>query len=109
MSDELLELETAASALKGEGKFQEAIDKLNELLAIDQSFVRAHLALSVLYHETKDYDNSVKHAEQVVELEPDDSFNFSALSITYQRAFEHTRDPAFIEKAELAKAKSQSV
>lgn len=109
MSDEVLQLENEASALREEGKLEEAIEKLKTLLEHDQKFVRAHLALAVLYHNVKDYEKSVYHAEQAVEIEPSDSFNYSALSISYQRAFEHTRDPAYIEKAELAMAKSREV
>ncbi len=107
MSEQTIKLENEAAALKDEGKFDESIAKYNELLGLDESFVRAHLALSVLYHNVKDYEKSVAHAEQAVELEPNDSFNYSALSISYQRAFEHTRDPSFIEKAETAMAKGR--
>ncbi len=109
MSEQLLKLENEATALKNDGNPQGAIEKLLELLAIDDTFVRAHMALSVLYHTVKDYEKSVQHAERVVELEPGDPFNFSALSIAYQRAFEHTRDPEFIQKAELAMARSRGV
>ena len=49
MSPEQLELETQAEQLKAEGKFEEGIAKLLEALEIDESFARAHLALSVLY------------------------------------------------------------
>ena len=49
---------------------------------------------------------SVAAAEKAVQLEPDDAFNYTALSVTYQRAFEGTRDPAYIQKAEEAKARA---
>jgi tetratricopeptide (TPR) repeat protein len=99
MSPELLALEKEADQLKNEGKNEEAIAKLIEALAVDENFVRAHLALSVLYHKTEVHDKSVAHAEKAYELEPDD-FNAAALSVTYQRAFEGTRDPIYIQKAE---------
>ena len=85
---------------KSDGKNEEAIAKLIEALEKDESFVRAHLALSVLYHKLADYEKSVAHAERAVELEPNDAFNVAALSVTYQRAFEGTRDPIYIQKAE---------
>ena len=100
MSPELLELENEAEKLKGEGKNEEAIAKLHEALAIDENFVRAHLAVSVLYHKIEDYEKSVAHAEKAYQLEPEDPFNAAALSVTYQRAFEGTRDPIYIQKAE---------
>lgn len=102
MSPEILTLENEANALKDEGKLDEAIAKLNEALALDESFVRAHLALSVLYHKVENHEKSVVHGERAVELEPGDVFNAAALSVTYQRAFEGTRDPIYIEKAEAA-------
>jgi len=102
MSDELLALENAATELREQGKHQEAAEKLQQILAQDESFVRAHLALAVAYHHLQDYDQAIKHAERAVELEPNEPFNYSALSITYKRALDHTRDPTLIEKAELA-------
>ena len=105
MNPDLLALETEADQLKGDGKNEEAVAKLKEALELDESFVRAHLALSVLYHKLADYQKSVAHAERAVELEPDDAFNVAALSVTYQRAFEGTRDPIYIQKAEEALAR----
>lgn len=99
MSD-ILELEKQADALREAGDYPQAIEKLNEILACDEQFVRAHLGLSVLYHLTGDYEKSVRHGERAVELEPDDSFNVAALSITYQRALDATGDLAYKEKAE---------
>ena len=106
---QVLALEKEADALKADGKNDEAIAKLTEALALDDQFVRGHMGLSVLYHLVGDYAKSCHHAEQVVEIEPEDQFNWSALSVTYQRAFEGTRDPAYIQKAEDAMAKSRMV
>jgi len=107
MDKAILALENQAEELRGEGKFPEAIAKLEEVLAADPDFVRAHLGLAVLYHNTQNYEKSVVHGEKAVELEPEDPFNHTALSVTYQRAFEGTRDPIFIQKAEDAKARAQ--
>lgn len=107
--EQVLALEKEADQLKADGKQEEAIAKLHEALAIDENFVRGHMGLSVLYHLTGDYEKSCHHAERVVEIEPADQFNWSALSVTYQRAFEGTRDPAYIQKAEEAMAKSRMV
>ena len=105
MSD-VLQLEREAEALKAEGKKQEAVEKLLELLQVDPKFVRAHLALAILYYQLKDAENSVKYAEQAVQIEPEDQFNHVALSVTYQRAFELTRDSKYIHLAETAKDRS---
>ena len=109
MDNQLLELENLADELRSEGKFEEAIAKLKEALAIDENFVRGHLGLSVLYHHAQDYEKSCYHGEKAVEIEPDDTFNLSALSVTYQRAFEGTRDPIYIQKAEEAMARSRGM
>ena len=99
MSPEILALEKEADQLKNDGKNDESIAKLIEILELDENFVRAHLALAVLYHKTEVHDKSVAHAEKAYQLEPDD-FNAAALSVTYQRAFEGTRDQIYIQKAE---------
>lgn len=105
MTPEILALEREADQLKAEGKFAEAIAKTKECLTIDETFARAHLTLSVLYGKVEDWAASVLHGEKVVELEPNDKFNYVALSEVYRRAFEGTRDPEFIQKAEDAKAR----
>ena len=46
------------------------------------------------------------HGEKAVEIEPQDTFNWTALSTTYQRAFEGTQDRQYIYRAEDAKARS---
>ncbi len=100
ISPEILAVEKEAEQLKNDGKIEESIAKYNQLLEMEPSFVRAHLALSVLYFKTEDFPKSVEHGEMAVKLEPDDPFNAAALSETYRRAFEGTRDPIYIEKAE---------
>ena len=100
------ELEQQAERLRTEGKFDQAIEKFNELLASDEKFVRAQLAIAMLYQKVGKHELAVRHAERAVELEPNDGLNFTALSVICQRAFEATRDPMFIQKAEAAKARS---
>ena len=97
---EILALEKEAEQLKTEGQLAAAIAKYQEALALDDSFVRGHLALSVLFHKTEQHAESVAHGERAYQLEPEDPFNAAALSVTYQRAFEGTRDPVYIQKAE---------
>ena len=106
---EAAQLESEATVLRNEGKYEEAIEKLKQALAIDENFVLAHLGLAVLYHNVGDWVNSVAHGEKAVEVEPDDQFNYSALSVTYQRAFEASRDTTYIQKAEEAKARAHGM
>jgi tetratricopeptide (TPR) repeat protein len=108
MSD-AAQLESEATTLRNEGKYEEAIAKLKQALELDEKFVLAHLGLAVLYHNIGDWAKSVAHGEKAVEIEPEDQFNYSALSVTYQRAFEGTRDTTYIEKAEDAKAKAHGM
>lgn len=102
----ILALEKEAEKLRLEGQPAAAVEKIQELLALDPGFVRAHLTLAVLYHQTGEHQLACRHAERACELEPGDSFNFVALSVTYQKAFEATRDPIYIQKAEMAKARA---
>jgi Tfp pilus assembly protein PilF len=92
--------------LKREGRNEEAIAKLEELLKQDDKHVLAHLALSVLYPKVEKHDLAVTHAEKAVEIEPEDTFNWTALSTTYQKAFEATRDRQYIFRAEDAKQRA---
>jgi tetratricopeptide (TPR) repeat protein len=92
-----------------EEKFDEAISGLNEIVAADDSFVLAHLALARVYTKTGQHALAIQHAEQACELEPNDSFNFTALSVTYQRAWAGTGEQQYIGKAEDAMAKAQSM
>jgi tetratricopeptide (TPR) repeat protein len=88
-------------------KYDAAIAGLTEIVGEDESFVLAHLALARAYTKTGQHDLAIAHAEQACELEPQDSFNFTALSVTYQRAWAGTQDQQYITKAEDAMAKAQ--
>ncbi|MCP4890089.1 tetratricopeptide repeat protein [Rubripirellula sp.] len=92
-----------------EEKFEPAISGLNEIVQVDPGFVLAHLALARVYTKTGQHDLAIQHAEKACELEPSDSFNFTALSVTYQRAWAGTQDQQYITKAEDAMARAQSM
>jgi tetratricopeptide (TPR) repeat protein len=100
------ELYQTAEKLKDAGQYVEAVDKLNELLAQDEKYVLAHLALAVVHGKLGQQDLAVKHGERAVEIEPTDPFNFTALSVTYQRAWQTTQDQRYIQLAEEAKARA---
>lgn len=98
-----------AEQLKEEGKLEEAAQKLEEALAADESHVLSHLTLAVVYSRLGEHGKAVAHGERACELEPDDAINFTALSVTYQRAFAGTQDMSYIQKAEDAMAKAQMI
>jgi len=80
------EIYNEAEKLKDEGKLEEAIQKLNDLLAETADYALAHSALAVLYGKLGQHDKAIEHGLKVCELEPNDSFSFTAMSVTYQRA-----------------------
>jgi tetratricopeptide (TPR) repeat protein len=88
-------------------KFEQAIAGLTEIVGEDGSFVLAHLALARVYTKTGKHELAIQHAEQACTLEPNDAFNYTAMSVTYQRAWAGTQDQQFIAKAEDAMAKAQ--
>ncbi len=102
----VLEIYNEAEKLKDDDKNDEAIAKLNELLEQDENYTLAHLALAVLYGKVGKPEDAVRHGQRACELEPDDAFNFTALSVTFQRAFQATQDPKYIHLAEESMAKA---
>lgn len=75
-----------ADKLKEAGQLEEAAAKLNELLTQDAGYALAHSALAVIYTRLKRYGEAIDHALRVCQLEPNDPFSFTALSVTFQRA-----------------------
>ena len=102
----LSEMYQEAEKLKDAGKLDEAIVKLREVLAQDEQHVLSHLALAVVLGRVGKHEEAVKHGEKACEIEPTDPFNFTALSVTYQRAWQGTQNPQFIQAAEDAMAKA---
>jgi Flp pilus assembly protein TadD len=80
------ELYSEAEKLKDAGDLEGAAKKLQELLAQDSNYALAHSALAVIYTRLRRHDEAVQHALKTCELEPNDAFSFTALSVTYQRA-----------------------
>ena len=103
---ELHEIYDEAEKLREEGKLEDAAAKFNEALAIDPNYSLAHFALAVVCGQMNDHEKAVQHAERAAQLEPTDSFSYTALSVTYQRAYEGTRDMRFVQLAEDAMAKA---
>ncbi len=106
MSDIHTQYNTVEKLIDDE-KYTEAIEGLTAILAEDEAFVLAHLALARVYTKTGQHAEAVMHGEKACELEPTDSFNYTAMSVTYQKAWAGTQDQAYIQKAEDAMAKAQ--
>lgn len=96
-----------AEKLKDQGKYDEAVSLLSEILQEDDKHVLTHLTLGRIYTLTGKYDLAIEHGRKACELEPADPFNFTAMSVTYQRVFAGTQDPKYIQMAEDAMAESR--
>jgi Flp pilus assembly protein TadD len=90
------------TALKDQGDLEGAISKWQEILTIDPDHVLAHMALGVHLQKLGRSEEAIKHAVRVTELEPNDSFSFTQLSVIYQRCGK-------IPEAEDAMAKAHAV
>ncbi len=104
------ELYNEHETLKSAGQLQEAIGKLTEALEQDPNFVMGHLGLAVLYGKVGLHDQAVSHAQSACTIEPNEPFNFTAMSVTCQRASQGATNAAdnarFIRMAEDAMARA---
>lgn len=98
-----------ADKLKAKGDLEGAVAKLNELLQGEPGFALAHSALAVLQGRLGRHEEAIQHGIEVCKLEPHDAFSFTALSVTYQRAFAATGQHAYIGKAEEAMAQAHAI
>ncbi len=83
--------------LRDAGDKPGAVALLQEAIAADPAFAIGHGMLAKLYVDLAESEKAVDHARKVVELEPDDTFSYTALSVIYQRC-------GMIPEAEHAKA-----
>jgi Tfp pilus assembly protein PilF len=72
--------------LKEEGKLDEAAAVLEKAIEQDAGYTLAYSALAVLYGKLGKHDDAIRRGLKVCELEPNDPFSFTAMSVTYQRA-----------------------
>ena len=79
------ELYDQACELRDKGDKPAAIAKLEEAIGLDPKFAIGHGMLAKLFVDIADTDKAIFHAKKVVELEPDDTFSYTALSVIYQR------------------------
>jgi Flp pilus assembly protein TadD len=93
------ELYAQASKLKSAGQLEEAVTKMQEILASTPGHILSHSALAVMLQKLGRPDEAVDHARKVTELEPNDPFSFTQLSVICQRC-------GRIQEAEDAMARS---
>ncbi len=88
--------------LRDQGRKDDAIARLEEAVTLDPAFALGHGMLAKLHADLAHADQAIAHALKVVELEPKDTFSYTALSVIYQRC-------GRIREAEDAKAKAFSI
>jgi len=93
------ELYEEAVTLRDAGDKPQAIEKLKQAVASDPRHVTSHGMLAKLYADQAMAEEAIHHAQKVVEIEPDDTFSYTALSVIYQRC-------GRIPEAEEAKARA---
>lgn len=93
------ELYDEGVALRDAGDKPGAIEKLKQAVALDPNFAIGHGMLAKLHADLSHADEAIHHAKRVVELEPNDAFSYTALSVIYQRC-------GRIPEAEEAKARA---
>jgi len=108
MSD-VVQLYDEADALKEQGKLEKAVEKLKEALAVDETYALAHSALGILLQKLGQNEEALQHVQRVCELEPNDPFSFTSMSVVCQRIFASTQDTKYIQFAEDAMARSRQL
>lgn len=79
------EMYDAAIRLRDAGDLAGAVAQLKEIEAAEPTHVLTHSALAVLLQKLQRYDEAIAHAKTVTELEPNDPFSFTQLSVICQR------------------------
>jgi len=102
-----VELYNEADQLKADGKLEEAVAKLYEAIEADPTYSLAHAGLAVILQRLGKHDEAIEHGKKLCELAPDDPFSFTAMSVTYQRAYAGTDNTSYIALAEEAMEKSR--
>jgi Flp pilus assembly protein TadD len=75
----------AAERLKDSGDLAAAVVALEAVVAEDPSYALAHSALAAWCTRLERHDDAVRHARLVCELEPNDPFSYTALSVACMR------------------------
>jgi Flp pilus assembly protein TadD len=90
----------AAERLKDSGDLAAAVAALGDVVRDHPDYALAHSALAAWCTRLERHEDAVRHARRVCELEPNDPFSFTALSVACMRS-------GRIPEAEDALAKSR--
>jgi tetratricopeptide (TPR) repeat protein len=101
------ELYDEADKLKSAGDLPAAAEKLQASIAADPKYALAQSALAVVLQRMGQHEGAIQAAQKVCELEPSDPFSFTALSVTFQRAYAGTGKMEYIRLAEDAMERSR--
>lgn len=75
----------AAERLKDGGDLAAAVAALESLVADEPDFALGHSALAAWCTRLERHEDAVRHARRVCELEPNDPFSYTALSVACMR------------------------
>lgn len=89
----------AAIALQQEGKVEESIEQLKLLVEESPDYALAHAALSKFYSDLGQHAEAIEHGQKVCELDPTDTFSFTALSTICVKADDRTMAEDALAKA----------
>lgn len=103
----IVEKYNQAEKLKDQGNSDDAVKLLQEILAEDPNHVLSHLTLARIFTQIGRHLEAIEHGRKACEIEPTDAFNFTALSVTYQKAWAGTGERQFIGLAEEAMAQAR--
>jgi len=74
-----------ATKLKEAGDLEGATEALLKILEVDNDHLHTNMALGVYLQKLGRLDESIKYAVRVTEIQPEDPFSFTQLSVIYQR------------------------
>ena len=99
---EAVELYKKGLALFGQARFDEAIAAYDEALAVQLDWAEALHGKDMALMEAGELDEAIETGQRIVELEPNDAFAHTSLSIFFQRK-------GMIEEAEKEAAKARMI
>lgn len=75
----------AAIALRDAGNVEGAVEAMFDILKVDENHLHTNMALGVHLQKLGRLEEAIKYAVRVTEIQPDDPFSFTQLSVIYQR------------------------
>ncbi|MEM9703987.1 MAG: tetratricopeptide repeat protein [Planctomycetota bacterium] len=91
-----------ANKQKAAGDLEGAVETLEKMIELAPQHVAARVAISTYLERLGRKDEALEHAKKVPELEPEDAFSFTHLSVICQRC-------GLIPEAEDAMAKARMI